>query len=53
MLEQVGLIAYPIAPCVFKGHILKNKPPLYLGFYVDDFIYFSEDPEVEKKLKKY
>ena len=28
--------------------MLKNRPPLYLGLYVDDFIFLSESPEVER-----
>jgi Reverse transcriptase (RNA-dependent DNA polymerase). len=38
----------PNAPCIFSGQILPDKPPLYVGIYVDDFIYFSSDPEVEQ-----
>ena len=32
---------------MFKGKILQHKKPLYLGLYVNDFVYFSEDPAVE------
>ena len=35
-------------PCVFKFTPAEGKPPLYLGMYVDDFIYFSESDDVEK-----
>ncbi len=32
---------------MFKGTIKKGHPPLYVGLYVDDFIYFSETDYVE------
>jgi hypothetical protein len=35
-------------PCLFHGTIISGKPPLYLAIYVDDFLYFSLDDEVEK-----
>ena len=34
--------------CVFKCTPFKNKPPIYVGLYVDDFVYFSESDEVEE-----
>ena len=45
---SLGLKTYANSPCSFTGTILKNKPPLYLCLYVDDFIFFSESPEVER-----
>lgn len=39
------------SPCLFTGIIIKNKPPLYLVLYIDDFIYFSKSPEVQRYLK--
>jgi len=51
LLEKVGLIKCPNAPCMFHGEIVPGKPPLYLGLYVDDFIYFSTDPEVEREFE--
>jgi hypothetical protein len=47
-LLQLNLAPCPNAPCIFTGHIVPNKPPLYVGIYVDDFIYFSSDPSVEQ-----
>ena len=48
MLESCNLVPCTHAPCVFTGTIIEGRPPLYLGMYVDNFVYFSEDPEVEK-----
>ena len=48
LLLEVGLHQHPSSPCLFFGTILPGYPPLYLGLYVDDLIYFSEDPAVEK-----
>lgn len=46
-LLQLNLQPCPNAPCIFTGQIIPNKPPIYVGMYVDDFIYFSSDPSVE------
>mmetsp|Transcript_10476 Transcript_10476/g.14799 ORF Transcript_10476/g.14799 Transcript_10476/m.14799 type:complete len:182 (+) Transcript_10476:2-547(+) len=50
-LEEVGLTQHPTSPCLFSGEIIKGKPPLYLGLYVDDFVYFSEDVKWKKNSK--
>jgi deoxyuridine 5'-triphosphate nucleotidohydrolase len=47
-LQQLNLQPCPNAPCIFTGTLLPNKPPIYVGIYVDDFIYFSTDSDVEK-----
>ena len=52
MLEKVGLMKCPNSPCLFKGTVIPNAKPLYLGLYVDDFVYFSEDPKVERKFEE-
>ena len=52
LLQQLGLKPCPNAPCIFKGEIIKGKPPLTLGLYVDDFVYFSVDDEVEKAFEE-
>jgi len=52
LLTQIGLKQCPNAPCLFKGTLIKGKAPIYLGLYVDDFVYFSTDKEVESKFEK-
>ena len=52
ILKSIGLKRSPNSPCVFSGQILPDKPPLYLGLYVDDFIYFSESQEVEQHFEQ-
>jgi len=52
ILEKVGLSKCPNSPCLFKGNIIKGNKPLYLGLYVDDFVYFSEDSQVEREFEK-
>lgn len=47
ILTSIGMKQSKASPCIFYGTI-ENKPPLYLGFYVDDFIYFSESEKVEE-----
>ena len=48
ILLSIGLTQHPMSPCIFWGTLVKGQPPLYLGLYVDDFLYFSESPQVEK-----
>ena len=48
ILKNIGLTPCANSPCLFHGTLIPGKPKLYLGIYVDDFIYFSKDPEVEK-----
>ena len=52
ILHSLGLQKCPNAPCLFKGTIIPNRPPLYLGLYVDDFVFFSEDEMVEKQFEQ-
>ena len=52
ILKEIGLMQHPHSPCIFHGSLLEDKPPLYLGLYVDDFCYFSADPAVEKEFEQ-
>lgn len=52
ILKSIGLQPLQNAPCLFQGKILKDKAPLYLGLYVDSFIYFSTDPNVERAFEQ-
>ena len=46
-LLDIGFTVHPTSPCLFIGHLVDGHPPIYLGLYVDDFIYFSESRTVE------
>mmetsp|Transcript_12383 Transcript_12383/g.17657 ORF Transcript_12383/g.17657 Transcript_12383/m.17657 type:complete len:187 (+) Transcript_12383:2649-3209(+) len=48
ILESVGLKPITNSRCIFQGHLIPGQPPLTLGLYVDDCIYFSESREVEE-----
>ena len=37
--------------CIFSGIVIKGHPPIYVGLYVDDFIYFSSSDKVEKSFE--
>ena len=50
-LVALGLKPCPNAPCIFTGTLVEGQPPLYLGLFVDDFLYFSESPIVEQKFE--
>jgi hypothetical protein len=55
ILKSIGLCPSLEGPCLFTGCIVDptnptatpSLTPLSLGLYVDNFIHFSEDPEVE------
>ena len=48
VLESIGLKRVHNSNCIFSGIVIKGHPPIYIGIYVDDFIYFSASDEVEK-----
>jgi hypothetical protein len=60
VLNSLGLKANASDPCLFTGSIVNpSNPtagiptaPLTLGIYVDDFVYFSKNPEVERQFKQ-
>ncbi len=39
------------SPCFFVGHLIDGEPPIYVGIYVDDIIYFSTSDAVEQKFE--
>ncbi len=51
-LKSIGLQQHPFAPCIFHGTLIEGEPPVYVGIYVDDFIYFSSSEKVEKEFEK-
>ena len=60
VLRSIGLKPNASDPCMFTGSICDpNNPaedipaaPLTIGLYVDDFVYFSEDPKVERRFEQ-
>jgi hypothetical protein len=51
-LIEIGLGPLPNAPCIFSGSFIEGGPVIYVGLYVDDFIYFSEDHATEKEFER-
>jgi len=51
-LRSLGLCNSTTSPCLFKGCIIPGQPPLYVGIYVDDIIYFSTCDQVERKFEE-
>jgi hypothetical protein len=53
ILRSIGLIPSPHDPCFYTGFnphdplASASLVPLSLGLYVDNFVYFSEDPAIE------
>ncbi len=51
-LLSMGLKASSTSPCLFMGTLIEGEPPIYVGIYVDDIIYFSASDAVEKKFQR-
>jgi hypothetical protein len=59
-LNAIGLHTNSSDPCLYTGHIVDpsnpdappTSSPLTLGLYVDDFIYFSDYPNVERLFER-
>jgi Reverse transcriptase (RNA-dependent DNA polymerase) len=51
-LRDIGLRQTAHEDCLFVGNIIPGRPPVYLAIYVDDLIYFSADPIVEKQFEQ-
>jgi hypothetical protein len=60
ILHLIGLTPNPHDPCFYAGFMhdphgpsaIRSTVPLSLGLYVDNFVYFSEDPAVEALFKR-
>jgi hypothetical protein len=50
-LKSMGLHQSDISPCIFTGVLVPGEPPIFVGIYVDDIIYFSGSDVVEKKFE--
>ena len=47
ILTDIGLKQSANSPCLYTGVLIPGHPPLYLGLYVDDFLFLSKYSEVE------
>jgi len=47
-LLSIGFWSCENHPCLFMGNLLDGEPPIYVGLYVDDLLYFSPSDTVEK-----
>mmetsp|Transcript_3327 Transcript_3327/g.4656 ORF Transcript_3327/g.4656 Transcript_3327/m.4656 type:complete len:165 (-) Transcript_3327:934-1428(-) len=52
ILKAVGIHRIPNSPCLCIGNIIEDEPPLILGLYVDDCVYYSQSLEVEKEFER-
>jgi len=50
-LKSMGLKNSENSPCIFTGVLIPGEPPIFVGIYVDDIIYFSQSDQVEKKFE--
>ena len=44
----MGLRQSSTSPCIFVGTLIEGGPPIYVGIYVNDIIYFSGSDAVEQ-----
>ncbi len=51
-LKSMGLKQSELSPCIFTGVLIAGEPPIFIGIYVDDIIYFSSSDSVEKKFEE-
>jgi hypothetical protein len=51
-LKAMGLRSSTTSPCLFIGSLIPREPPIYVGIYVDDIIYFSASDAVERKFEE-
>ena len=51
-LQSLGLQNSSTSPCLFIGHIIEGGPPIYIGIYVDNIIYFSPSDDVERAFEE-
>jgi len=51
-LQAMGLKSSPNSPCLFTGVLVPGEPPIFVGIYVDDIIYFSTSDSVEKQFEE-
>ena len=52
IFKTLGLKQSLHAPCIFSGEVLPGHPPIYIGLYVDDCVYFSASDDVEKAFEQ-
>jgi hypothetical protein len=50
-LHSMGLKSSSTSPCLYVGSLLPGLPPISVGIYVDDIIYFSPGDTVEKQFE--
>jgi hypothetical protein len=51
-LHSLGLKQSSVSPCLFVGSLIEGQPPIYVGIYIDDIIYFSTSDSVDKEFEK-
>jgi len=51
-LKAMGLTCSPNSPCLFQGVLGPGEPPIYVGIYVNDIIYFSASDLVERTFEE-
>ena len=48
MIDYMGFRAIDQDKCVLKCSPIEGEPPIYVGIYVDNFIYYSKSDKVDE-----
>ena len=51
IFKNIGLTPCPNVPFLFGGYVDDSKSRVYVGLYVDDFIYYGDTPDVEETFR--
>jgi len=51
-LCSMGLKQSAHSPCLFTGVLVPGEPPIFVGIYVDDIIYFSASDKTKKRFEE-
>jgi len=51
-MQSMGLWQASPNSCLFIGENIEGEPPIYVGIYNDDIIYFSTSDAVEKRFEE-
>ena len=50
-LKKTSLKASPHDPCAYMGYLIPGGNPIYIGIYVDAFLYFRESDTLEEQFR--
>ena len=49
-LIKMGLTESQHSPCLYSGYLIPNQPPIHIGLYINNFVYYSNNDSVKSYL---